>query len=56
MDQITLPLSPSEAYQRLNELVRQSEYERLSEEEIQELKMLKEMYRDALSDFEVEFY
>lgn len=56
MNQLALNLSPSEAYSRLNELLSQAEYEKLSTDEIKELKFLKELCSDALSDFQEDYY
>jgi len=51
MNYIQIPLSPSQAYQRLKELLSRAEYEPLSEEETNELHSLKEVCSEALSDY-----
>jgi hypothetical protein len=55
MDQFIMSLSPSQAYLRIRELSRKSDFEGLNEDEVYELQALKDVYHDSLSDYEDEF-
>ena len=47
--------TPSEAFYRMNALIQKMEYEKLDEEEEQELEYLKSVCNDSFDDFQKDF-